>query len=78
MEEKVLIENSERIDELIDQKNENSYFVYLTNRKKLLLPILMFRKEVNQIFNNMDEEIEMGFTNLWILERTAIYRDNQW
>ncbi|ASN05371.1 hypothetical protein [Virgibacillus necropolis] len=78
MEEKALMEISEQIEELIDQKNENSYFVYLTNREKLLLPIFMFRKEINQILNHMNEEIEMGFTNLWILERTAIYRDNQW
>ncbi|ASN05370.1 hypothetical protein [Virgibacillus necropolis] len=60
--------------QLIDENDDRSYFVYLTNRNERLR---MFQKEVNQIFDEMNN-IQMGYTDLWIYERVAIYKDEKW
>ncbi|MDN7242973.1 hypothetical protein QWY14_14250 [Planococcus sp. N028] len=56
-------------EQLLDVKDDRTYFVYLTNRKN---PFSMFERNVADILDHMHEEISMGYTNLWVMKRIGI------
>ncbi|MGI2329224.1 hypothetical protein [Planococcus sp. YIM B11945] len=56
-------------NQLLDVKDDRTYFVYLTNRGT---PFQMFERHVDDILNRMREEIPMGYTNLWVMKRIGI------
>jgi len=56
-------------EQLLDVKDDRTYFVYLTNRKN---PFPMFERNVADILDHMHEKISMGYTNLWVMKRVGI------
>lgn len=55
--------------QLLDVKDDRTYFVYLTNRGN---PFSMFERNIADILDRMHEEVSMGYTNLWVLKRIGI------
>ncbi|SDM70563.1 hypothetical protein SAMN05518871_10246 [Psychrobacillus sp. OK028] len=62
-------------NELFDEKDNRKYFVYMTNRSP---NFPMFEGQLKDIENRMYEEIDMGYTNLWVMERIGILKEEKW
>ncbi|PSL41642.1 hypothetical protein B0H99_102326 [Planomicrobium soli] len=56
-------------EQLLDVKDDRTYFVYLTNRQN---PFSMFERNIADILERMHDEIETGSTNLWVMKRIGI------
>lgn len=62
-------------EQLADEKQPRNFFVYLTNRTDAFQ---MLETDSKAIENRIREEIGMGYTDLWIMERISIYKDGDW
>ncbi|MET0959639.1 MAG: hypothetical protein ABWX58_04870 [Psychrobacillus psychrotolerans] len=62
-------------NELLDEKDNRKYFVYMTNRRP---HFPMFEEQLKNIENRMYEEIDMGYTNLWVMKRIGILKEQKW
>jgi hypothetical protein len=56
-------------EQLLDVKDDRTYFVYLTNRQN---PFSMFERNIADILERMHDEISIGYTNLWVMKRIGI------
>lgn len=56
-------------DQLLDVKDDRTYFIYLTNREN---PFSLFERNVADILERMHDEISTGSTNLWVMKRIGI------
>jgi len=61
--------------ELLDEKDNRKYFVYMTNRSP---HFPLFEDQLKNIENRMYEEIDMGYTNLWVMKRIGILKEQKW
>lgn len=62
-------------NELLDEKDNRSYFVYMTNRNPRFQ---MLEGRLKDIENRIYEEISMGYTNLWVMKRIGIFKEEKW
>lgn len=57
------------IKKLLDETENISYFVYLTNRGDAFPKI---GDSLEEIYTNLREEVTMGYTDLWVLKRVGL------
>lgn len=55
--------------QLLDEKDDRVYFVYMTNRQD---PFLLFERDMTQMMQRAFDEISVGYTNLWVMKRISI------
>jgi hypothetical protein len=63
-------------EKLLDPADEREYFVYLTNRKWPLTGPTADLSEFS--YGALFDRFDMGYTNLWVLQRYAVYADSEW
>lgn len=54
---------------LLDEKDDRVYLVYLTNRQH---PFVLFERDFNRMMDRAAKEIQMGFTQLWTMKRIGV------
>jgi hypothetical protein len=61
---------------LLDPADDRPYFVYLTNRKA---PLAGPRADLSEFSHGaLTRRFNMGYTNLWVLQRCAVYAERSW
>lgn len=61
---------------LLDVSDDREYFIYLTNRGDPLAGPWSDLSELS--WDMLSERFPMGYTNLWILRRHAVYANSEW
>lgn len=62
-------------NELLDEKDNRKYFIYMTNRSPSS-SFPMFEEQLKDIQNRL-REIDMGYTNLWVMKRIGIIKEDK-
>ncbi len=55
--------------QLLDEKDDRVYFVFMTNRQD---SFQLFERDMAHMMQRASKEITVGYTNLWIMKRISI------